>query len=137
MYHQGRTKGSSSMKVVSTYGMDHTSSKAALTAYSEGVYRQKKASRSLNDATHHHMEGTMVHSVLIQRSSKVDSFGQPYMKTGKTSSGGMERVKGMRTSIQEMPCHLPTTSRSSSSMSRELTTWDYFQSQRAMNTYWW
>jgi hypothetical protein len=39
------------------------------------VYRQKKASRSSSDATHHHMEGTMVHSTLIKRSGKVDSFG--------------------------------------------------------------
>ena len=69
----------------------------------------------------------MVHSTLMQRSSKVDSFGQPYMKTGKTSSGGMERVKGMRTSIQEMPCHSPKTSRSNFSMSGVLTIWDLFQ----------
>ena len=61
MYHQGRTNGSLSMKVVSTYGMNHTSSGSALMAYSEGVYRWKKASRSSSDATHHHMADIMVH----------------------------------------------------------------------------
>jgi hypothetical protein len=49
-------------------------------ACSKDVYRQKKASRLSNDAIHHHMEGIMVHSALIQRSGKVDSFGQPCMK---------------------------------------------------------
>ena len=48
--------GGSSMKVISTYGMNHTSSESALMAYSEDVYRQRKASRLSNDATHHHME---------------------------------------------------------------------------------
>ena len=99
MYHQGRTKGSSSTKVVSTYGMSHTSLEFALTAYLEDVYQQKKASRSSNDATHHHMEGTMAHSTLIKKSSKVDSFGQPCMKTQKTLSEGVDHVRGTRTSI--------------------------------------
>ena len=117
MYHQGRTKGSSSMKVVCTYGMNYTSSESALTACSEGVYQWKKASRSSSDATHHHMENIMVHSALIRRSSKVDSFGQPCMKTQRTSSRDVERVRGTRISIQEMPCHSPTTSRLSFLMS--------------------
>jgi hypothetical protein len=30
---------------------------------------------------YHHMEDIMVHFALIQRSGKVDSFGQPCMKT--------------------------------------------------------
>ena len=137
MYHQGRTKGSSSTKVVSTYGMNHTSSKSTLMAYSEDVYRWKKASRSSNDATHHHMEDIMVHSALIQRSSKVDSSSQPCMKTRRTSSRGVECARGMETSIQEMPCHSPTTFRSNSSMFGESTTWDRFQSQGTMNTSWW
>jgi hypothetical protein len=42
----GGTKESSSMKVISTYGMSRTFSESALMAYSGGVYRQKKASRS-------------------------------------------------------------------------------------------
>ena len=42
----GGTNGSLSMKVVSTYGMNRTSLEFALIACSEGVYRQKKASRS-------------------------------------------------------------------------------------------
>ena len=95
MCHQGRIKGSLSTKVIFTYGMNHTSLESALTTCSEDVYRWKKASRSLNDATHHHMEDIMVHSALIQRSSKVDSFGQPCMKTRGTSSRGVDRVKGM------------------------------------------
>jgi hypothetical protein len=41
-YRQGRTKGSSSMKVVSTYGIHRTSSESTLVACSEGVYQQKK-----------------------------------------------------------------------------------------------
>jgi hypothetical protein len=35
----------------------------------------------LNDATHHHMGDIMRHSAHMQRSGKVDSFGQPCMKT--------------------------------------------------------
>ena len=126
IYHHGKTKGSSSMKVVSTYGMNHTSSESALTACSEDVYRQKKASRLQNDATRHHMVDIMGHSALMQRSGKVDSFGQPCMKTRRTSSGDVERVRGMGTSIQEMPCHSPITSRLNFLMSRVSTTWDHF-----------
>ena len=118
--------GGSSMKVISTYGMNHTSSESALMAYSEDVYRQRKASRLSNDATHHHMEDIMGHSALIRRFSKVDSFSQPCMKTRRTSSGDVERVRGTGISIQEMSFHSPTTSRLSSSMSRESTTWDLF-----------
>ena len=110
MYHRGKTKGSSSMKVISTYGMNHTSSESALTAYSEDVYRWKKASRSSSDATHHHMEDIMVHSAHIRRTGKVDYFGQPCMKIQRTSSGGVEHVRGTGISIKEMPCHSPTTS---------------------------
>ena len=86
MYHQGRTKGSSSTKVVSTYRISHTSLESVLMAYLEDVYRQKNASKSLSDATQHHMEGIMVHFALIQRSGKVDFFGQPYMKPQRTLS---------------------------------------------------
>ena len=45
--------------------------------------------------------------------------------------------KGMGISLQEMPCHWPTTSRLSSSMFGELITWDHFQNRRTMNTSWW
>ena len=137
MYHQGKTKGSSSMKVVSTYGMNRTSSESALTAYSEGVYRWKKASRLSNDATRHHMEDIMVCSALIRRSDKVDSFGQPCMKTWRTSSRDVEHVRGTGILIQEIPCYSPTTSRSNFSMSGVSTTWDCFQSGRTINTSWW
>ena len=81
MYHQGRTKGSLSMKVISIDGMNHTSSESALMACSEDMYQWKKALRSSSDATHHHMEDIMVHSALIQRSSKVDFSSQQCMKT--------------------------------------------------------
>ena len=73
----------------------------------------------------------MVHSALIPRSSKVDSFGQPCMKIRRTSSRDVERVRDTGISIQEMPCHLPTTSILNFSMSGELTTWDHFQSQKS------
>ena len=99
MYHQGRIKGSSSMKFISTYGINRTSLEYALKACSEGVRQLKKALRSSNDATHHHMEDIMVHSALIRRSGKVYSFGQPRMKTQKTSSGGVEHVRGTGMSI--------------------------------------
>ena len=122
----GRIKGSLAMKVASTYGMNRTPSKSALMAYLEDVYRWKKASRSSGDATHHHMEDIMVHSAVIRRSGKVDSFGQPCMKIQRTSSEGVEHVRGMGISIQEMPCHSPTTFRLSSPMSGESITWDLF-----------
>jgi hypothetical protein len=38
-------------------------------------------------------------SVLMRRFGRVDSFGQPYMKTLEISSGGVERVKGTGISI--------------------------------------
>ena len=136
MYHQGRTKENSSTKVISTYEMSRTSSESALTACSEGVYRPKKASRSSSDATHHHMEDTMEHSALIRRSGKVNSFGQPCMKIRRTLFGDVERVRSTGISIKEMPCRLATTSRSRSLMSRELTTWDHLQSQKAISTSW-
>ena len=107
MCHQGRTKGSYGKR----YGMSRTSLESILMACSKDVNRQKKASRSLNDATHHHMEDIMVHSALIRRSGIVDSFGQPCMKTRRTSSGGLEHVRGTGILIQEMMCHEPTTSR--------------------------
>ena len=122
---------------VSTYGMSRTSSESALMTYLEDVYQWKKASRSLSDATHHHMEDIMVHSALIRRCGKVDSFGQPCMKTRRTSSRDVECVRGAWTLIQEMPCHSPITSRLSYSTSRESTTWDLFWNQRTVNTSWW
>jgi hypothetical protein len=105
------------MRVVTTYRMNHTSLESAQTNSSEGVYRLKKESRSLKDVTQHHMEDIMGRSVLMQKSGKVDFFGQPCMKTQRISSGGVEHVRGMGTSIQEMSCHSPTTYRSNSSMS--------------------
>ena len=117
--------------------MNHTSSESALMTYLEDVYQWKKASRSSNDATHHHMEDIMVDSALIQRFGKVDSSGQPRMKTQRTLSEGVERVRVMGILIQEISCHSPPTSRLSSSMSRELITWDLFQSQNTVNISWW
>jgi hypothetical protein len=72
MYHQGQIKESSFMKVITTYGMSHTSSESAQTDSLEGVYRLKKESRLLKDTTHHHMEVIMEHSVLMQKIGKVD-----------------------------------------------------------------
>ena len=108
---------------------------------SDGLLRRcvsiEESIKIKNNVTHHHMEGIMVHSALIPRSGKVDSFGQPCVKIWRTSSEGVEHVKGMGTSIQEMPCHSPTTSRLNFLMSGVSTTWDRFQSQRTMNIFWW
>jgi hypothetical protein len=53
MYRQERTKESLSIKVDSTYGTSRTSIEFAQMAYLEDAYWQKKASRSLNNATNH------------------------------------------------------------------------------------
>jgi hypothetical protein len=81
MYHQEKIKESSSMRVISIYGTIHTSSKCAQTGCSEDVYQLKKESKSLNVVTHHPMEDTTRHSEHMQRFGRVDSFGQPCMKT--------------------------------------------------------
>jgi hypothetical protein len=44
-------------------------------------YQLKKESKSLNVVTYHPMEDTMGHSEHMQRFGRVDSFGQPCMKT--------------------------------------------------------
>jgi hypothetical protein len=110
------------MRVVTIYGMSRTSSESAQIDSLEGMYRLKKESRLLKDATHHHMEVIMGHSVLMQKSGKVDFSGQLCMKTRRISSEGVEHIRGTGISIQEMSCHSQTTFRSSSSMSRALTT---------------
>jgi hypothetical protein len=51
------------------------------------------------------MEDIMEHSVHIQRSGKADFSSQPCMKTPRNSSGDVEHVRNMATSIPEMPCH--------------------------------
>jgi hypothetical protein len=117
MYHQGRTKDNSFMKVVSTYRIHSTSSEYVLMNCSEGVCWQRKAFKLFRSATHHHIEDIMGYSVLMRRFGRVYSFGQPCMKTLEISSGAVERVRGMGISIQEMPCHSPTTFRLSSLMS--------------------
>jgi hypothetical protein len=61
---------------------------------SDDVYQQRKAFRSLKDATHHPMEDIMGYSALMQRFGRVDSFGQPCMKTQKISLGDVKRVRG-------------------------------------------
>ena len=136
MYHQGRTGEISSMKVASTYGMNHTSTKSAPMDYSGGVIRLRKQRRSSRDATRHHTEDIMGHSALMLRSSKVDSSSQPCMTTPNTSYGGVLHVRNMGVSMQEMPCHSPPTSSQNSLMSRELTTWDHFQNPGSANISW-
>jgi hypothetical protein len=84
---------SSFMKVVSIYRIRHTSSESVLMACSEDVYRQRKAFQSFKDATHHHMEDIMGYFALMQRFGRVDSIGQPCMKTQKISSGDVEHVR--------------------------------------------
>ena len=83
------------MKVASTYGMNRTSSEFAPMDCSEGVFRLRTQPRSSRDSTHHRMEDIMGHSALILRFGKVDSSGQPCMKTRRTSSEDVERVRGM------------------------------------------
>jgi hypothetical protein len=69
------------MRVITTYGMSHTSSESAEMDSLEDVYQLKKKSRSLKDTTHHHMEVIMGHFILMQKSSKVDFSSQLCMKT--------------------------------------------------------
>jgi hypothetical protein len=68
----------------------------------------------------------MGYSVLMQRFGRVHSFGQPCTKTLDILSGGVEHVRGTGISIQEMPCHSPTTLRLRSFMSGESIKWDHF-----------
>jgi hypothetical protein len=44
-------------------------------------------------------------SAHMQRSSKAEFSGQPCIKTQKISYEGATSVRGMETSIPEMPCH--------------------------------
>jgi hypothetical protein len=44
-------------------------------------------------------------SAHMQRSDKADFSGQPCIKTQKISYEGATPVRGMETSIPEMPCH--------------------------------
>jgi hypothetical protein len=64
-------------------------------ACSEDVYRQRKAFKSLKDATYHHIEGIMGYSALMQKFGRVDFIGQPCMKTQKISSGDVEHVRSI------------------------------------------
>ena len=93
MYHQGRVSGSLSMKVTSTYVMNRTSTEFVLMDYLGCVFQLRKQPRSSRDATHHRMEDIMGHSALIQKSSKVDSIGQPCMTILETSYGGVLLVR--------------------------------------------
>jgi hypothetical protein len=77
-------------------GICHTSSESVLMACSEDVYRQRKAFKSLKDATHHYMEDIMGYFRLMQRFDRVDSIGQPCIKTQKISSGDVEHVRSTR-----------------------------------------
>ena len=110
MYHQERIRGSSSVKVASTYEMKHTSTESALKDDSGGVFWLRKQSRSSRDATRYPMGDIMGHFALMLKSSKVESSGQPCMMTPKTSYGGVLCVGNMEVSMQETPCHSPATS---------------------------
>jgi hypothetical protein len=118
-----------------TYGMNHTFFEFAQMACSGDVYLLKKESKLLKDAIHHHMEDIMRHFAYMQRFGNVDSFGRQCMKTQEILSEGVDHVRGMAISNQEMPCHSPTTFRSSSLMSRGLITWDHSHHQRSANTF--
>ena len=133
----GGDKKNLSRKAVFTYGMNRTFFESVQMACSRDVYPQKRESRLSKDVTHHHMEGIMGHSSLMQKFGRVDFFGQPCMKKRKTSFEDVVHAKDMVISIQETPYHLPTIFKLSFLMSRVLITWDHFQNQRAMNTSWW
>ena len=98
------------MKVASTYGMNRTFTESTLMDCSGGVFWLRKQSRSLKDATHHHMGDIMGHSTLMLRFGKVDSSSQPCTMTPKNSYEGASRVRNMGISMQETPCHSPPTS---------------------------
>ena len=98
------------MKVASTYVMNRTSSEFAPMDCLGGVFLLRKQSRSLKDATHHRMEDIMGHSILMLRSGKVDSSGEPCTMTPKNLYEGASHVKNMGVSMQETPCHSPPTS---------------------------
>jgi hypothetical protein len=134
MYDQEPTRKSLFMRAAITCGMNHTFFEYALTGYSGGVSRRKKEWRSLRSATHHHMEVIMELSAHMQRSGKADFSGQPCIKTQKISYEGATLVRGMRTSIPEIPCHWQLTFRSSSLMSGELTKWDHYQNLENSST---
>ena len=116
--------------------MIHICLEYALKDYSEDVCQLKKESKSLNAVTLHHMEDIMGHSEHMQRYGRVDFSGQPCIKTRKTSSEGVDHVRGTATSTPEMPCHSLTTFRLSSLMSGELIIWDHSLNQRTMSTSW-
>jgi hypothetical protein len=101
----GENKRKLILKVIFTYEIHHTSLESVLMDCLEGVCRQRKAFKLFRSATHHYMEDIMGYSVLMRRFGRVNSFGQPCMKTLEISSGGVEHVRGMGISIQEMPCH--------------------------------
>jgi hypothetical protein len=105
--------------------MNHTFFEFAQMAYLGDVYLLKKESKLLKDVIYHHMEDIMGHSAHMQRSGSVDSFGQQCMNTQEILSEGVDHVRGTAISIQEIPCHSPTTFRSSSLMSGGLITWDH------------
>jgi hypothetical protein len=77
----------------------------------------------------------MEHSAHMTKFGSVDSFGQQCMKTQENSSEDVDHVRGTATSIQEMPCHSPTTFRLNSLMSGELTIWDHSHHQRNASTF--
>ena len=81
MYHQGRIKGSLSTKVVSTYRMNRTSFRVC----SDGLLRRcvpvDEGIKIIERCHSSPYGGHYGASALIQKSGKVDSFGQPCMKT--------------------------------------------------------
>jgi hypothetical protein len=103
-------------------------------ACSGDVYLLKKESKLLKDAIHHHMEDIIGYSAHMQRFGSVDSFSRQCMKTQEILSEGVDRVRGTVISIQEMPCHSPTTFRLISLMSGGLITWDHSHHRRRIHS---
>jgi hypothetical protein len=63
MYHQGRIRGNSSMKLVATCRMIHISIEIALKDCYGDMSQWKKPQKALIDVMHHPMEDIMEHSV--------------------------------------------------------------------------
>jgi hypothetical protein len=104
------------MRVISTYGIHHTSSESALIVYLGDVYWWKKHQdhRAMPLITiRRHYGAFHTHAKIWQ-----SGFFWLTMYEDTILSGDVERVRGMGISIQEMPYHSPTTFTLSSSMSK-------------------
>jgi hypothetical protein len=111
MYHQGRIRGNSSIKLVATCGMIHISIEFALMDCYEDVSQWKKPQKSWIDVMHHPIEDIMEHSVHMLKFGKVDSSGQRCIKIQRSLSKDVPDAKSMETLMLAMQCHSRTSSK--------------------------